>query len=216
MARAARPDTRAARRRTMNARRPSLLLAFVAAAAVALPSLASAQARRPAGGGFSGFGILIGFEDSKYDNGLALRLDGEIPLQALSPVVRMSLVGSLGYTRFSFNPGGFFGTESETLNIFKVTPALRFTFGNHPMIRPYADAGIGLHYARLSVPCFDQFGNLGTCSDSDVSAHLRFAGGLTFQISPGLGLGAEVDLIPYFGKVDDNTFSLLFVLAFRS
>ncbi|HET7827135.1 MAG TPA: outer membrane beta-barrel protein [Anaeromyxobacter sp.] len=197
----------------MNVRRPSLLLALAAAAALALPGAASAQARRPAGG--TGFGILIGFEDSKYDNGLALRLDGEIPLQSVSPVVRLSLVGSLGFTRFSFNPG-FFGGESETLNIFKVTPALRFTFGNHPLIRPYADAGIGLHYARISAPCaFDQFGNVDTCSDSDVSAHLRFAGGLTFQVSPGLGLGAEVDLIPYFGKVDDNTFSLLFVLAFR-
>src|SRR5512138_2463076 len=126
----------------MNVRRPSLLLALAAAAALALPGTASAQARRPAAGG-TGFGILIGFEDSKYDNGLALRLDGEIPLQALSPIVRMSLVGSLGYTRFSFNPG-FFTNESETLNIFKVTPALRFSFGNHPMLRPYADAGVGL------------------------------------------------------------------------
>jgi outer membrane protein with beta-barrel domain len=199
----------------MNVRRPSLLLALAAAAALALPASASAQARRPAGAGGTAFGILIGFEDSKYDNGLALRLDGEIPLQSMSPVVRLSLVGSLGYTRFSFNPGGFFGTESETLNIFKVTPALRFSFGNHPLLRPYADAGIGLHYARLSVPCINQFGNIDTCSDSDVSAHLRFAGGLVFQVSPGLGLGAEIDLTPYFGKVDDNTFALMFVLAFR-
>lgn len=200
----------------MNVCRPSLLLALAAAAALALPGSASAQARRPAGGGFSGFGILVGFEDSKYDNGLALRLDGEIPLQAIAPVVRMSLVGSLGYTRFSFNPG-FFQDTSETLNIFKLTPALRFSFGNHPMIRPYADAGIGVHYARISVPCnVDAFGNVTTCSDSDTSVHLRLAGGLTFQLSPGLALGAEADLIPYFGKVDDTTFSLLFVLAFRS
>jgi Outer membrane protein beta-barrel domain len=200
----------------MNVRRPSLLLALAAAAALALPGSASAQARRPAGAGVTGFGILVGFEDSKYDTGLALRLDGEIPLQAISPVVRMSLVGSLGYTRFSLDRA-FFRNESETLNIFKFTPALRLSFGNHPTIRPYADAGIGLHYARISAPCaFDQFGNVVNCSDSDVSAHLRFAGGLTFQISPGLGLGAEIDLTPYFGNVDDNTFSLMFVLAFRS
>lgn len=198
-------------------RRFSLVLALAAASTLALPGLASAQARRPpaAGPGGTGFGVLVGFEDSKYDTGLTLRLDGEIPWQALSPFVRMSFVGSVGYTHFSYNPGGFFVNTSETLNIFKVTPALRFSFGQSPMFRPYADAGVGVHYARLSVPCFDQFGNLGTCSDSDVSLHLRFAGGLLFQVSPGLGLGAEIDLNPYFGKLDDNTFSLMFVAAFR-
>ncbi len=194
----------------------SIALALVAAVIVARPAPALAQRRGVSAGGGTGIGVLVGFEDSKYDTGLALRLDGELPWQALSPIVRMSLVGSLGYTRFSYNPGGFFTNTSETLNIFKVTPALRFSFGQSPIFRPYADAGVGLHYARLSVPCVDQFGNIGTCSDSDVSLHLRFAGGLLFQISPGVALGAEIDLIPYFGKIDDNTFSLLFQIAFRS
>jgi outer membrane protein with beta-barrel domain len=200
-------------------RRFSLVLALAAASALALPGPASAQARRPVASGGTGgtnIGVLLGFEDSKYETGLALRLDGEIPWQALSPFVRLSFVGSLGYTHFSFNPGFFAGT-SETLNIFKVTPAIRFSFGQSPVFRPYADAGIGLHYARISAPCaFDAFGNVITCSDSDFSVHLRFAGGLLFHVSPGFGLGAEVDLIPYFGKVDDNTFSLLFVASFRT
>jgi outer membrane protein with beta-barrel domain len=203
------------RRLHMNCRR-SLVLALAAACTVALPALASAQARRPVASGGTEFGVLLGFEDSKYDTGLALRLDGEIPWQALSPMVRMSFVGSLGYTHFSINRGFFFANESETLNIFKATPALRFAFGQSPRFRPYADAGVGIHYARLSIPCFDQFGNVTTCSDSDVSLHLRFAGGLLFQVSPALGLGAEIDLTPYFGKIDDNTFSLLFVAAFRT
>ncbi len=195
----------------------SVPLAFAIAAAIVLagPSSASAQARRPIGSTTAQIGPLIGFEDSKYDTGLALRFDGEFPFEALSPAVRLSFVGSVGYTHFN-SSAGFFAGSNETLNIFKLTPAARFSFGQSPVFRPYADAGIGLHYARISAPCgVDQFGNVVDCSDSDVSLHFRFAGGLLYQVNPGLGLGAEVDMIPYFGKVDDNTFSLLFTLAFR-
>lgn len=200
----------------MSARRFSLALALAAAMAVALPGVASAQARRSSGYGYGGtsIGALVGFEDGNGDTGLALRLDGEFAYQALSPQVRMSFVGSLGFSRWTYNPG-FFSDLNATLSIFKVTPAVRFSFGQSAVFRPYADAGLGLHYARFSVKQRDVFGNVYTASDSDLSLHLRFAGGLLFQVSPTVALGAEIDLIPYFGSVDDTTFALMFAASFR-
>ncbi|HEY6004923.1 MAG TPA: outer membrane beta-barrel protein [Anaeromyxobacter sp.] len=199
----------------------TVVLALATASALALPGLASAQRRSapPAtshtgGAGGTQLGVLVGFEDGSGDTGLALRLDGEWYWQALSPQVRLSFVGSVGFSHWSFN-AGFFQAPSSTLNIFKLTPAVRFSFGNSPVIRPYADVGIGLHYASFTFKERDIFGNVFSVSDSDVSVHMRFAGGLLFHVSPGLSLGGEIDFTPYFGDVDDNTFSLLFVAQFR-
>lgn len=197
----------------------SLVLALAAASTLALPGRASAQSRRAAAGAGPSGGMqvaaLVGFEDWGGDSGLSLRLDGEWPLQALAPQVRLSFVGSVGYSYWSYN-AGFFQTPNSTLGIFKLTPAVRFSFGNSTLVRPYADAGLGIHYASFSVKVRDPFtGQVFTDSSSDVSAHMRFAGGVLFHLSPGFSLGAEVDFTPYFGDVDDNTFSLLFALAFR-
>lgn len=194
----------------MYVRRTSL--ALLAAAALALPGAASAQARSTATG--TALGLLVGFEDGNGDTGLALRLDGEFPLQALSPQVRLSAVGSVGYSRWTYDPG-FFSDRDNTLGIFKLTPAVRFSFGQSHQFRPYADAGLGLHYARFTVRFPNGFGGFESRSESDIGLHMRFAGGLLFQLSPGFSLGAEIDLIPYFGDVDDNTFGLLFHASFR-
>ena len=198
----------------MHARSTSL--ALLTAAALALPGLASAQARRStAGSSAMQLGTLIGFEDGAGDTGLALRLDGEVAFQALSPQVRMSFVGSLGYSRWSYDPG-FFQTPNSTLSIFKLTPAARFSFGQSATFRPYADAGLGLHYARFTIKQRNPFtGLVETASASDTSLHLRFAGGILFQVSPAVAIGGEIDFIPYFGDVDDTTFSLLFAAQFR-
>jgi opacity protein-like surface antigen len=199
----------------------SLALALAAASSLALPGPASAQSRRSAppaasrGPGGTQLGLLVGFEDGSGDTGLALRVDGEWYWQALAPQVRLSFVGSVGYSRWTYN-AGFFNAPNSTLGIFKVTPALRFSFGNSPVIRPYGDAGIGLHYATFTLKERDfGTGQVFTVSDSDVSVHLRFAGGILFNVSPGLSLGGEIDFTPYFGDVDDTTFALLFALQFR-
>jgi opacity protein-like surface antigen len=195
-----------------------VVLALAAASTLALPDLASAQSRRSAPASAPSsmqVGTLIGFEDGSGNTGIALRVDGEWYWQALAPQVRLSFVGSVGFSHWTYN-AGFFQTPNSSLSIFKFTPALRFSFGNSPTIRPYGDAGLGLHYATFSIKERDPFtGNVFTASDSDVSAHLRFAGGILFHVSPGLALGAEIDFIPYFGSVDDNTFSLMFQASFR-
>jgi hypothetical protein len=187
-------------------------LALLAAVALALPGAASAQVRSGRTG--TALGLLLGFEDGNGDTGLALRVDGEFPLQALSPQVRLSMVGSVGYSRWTYN-AGFFTDRDNTLGILKFTPAVRFSFGQHPLLRPYADAGLGLHYARFTVRFPDGFGGVDSRSESDIGVHMRFAGGLLFQVTPGFSLGGELDLIPYFGDVDDNTFGLLFHASFR-
>jgi hypothetical protein len=187
-------------------------LALLAAAALALPGLASAQARpRPVG---AQLGALIGFEDGDGDTGLALRLDGEFDYQALSPQVRLSFVGSLGYSRWSYD-SGFFSDLDATLGIFKIVPAARFSFGRSPTLRPYFDAGLGIYYASFSIENRDAFGRVYKVTDSDLSLMMRFAGGLLVQVSPGLTLGGELGLTPYFGDVDDNTFSVMFAAMFR-
>lgn len=189
-------------------------LALLAALAFALPGLASAQARTAYRAPSPQLGALIGFEDGDGDTGLALRLDGEFDYQALAPAVRLSFVGSLGYSRWSYDPG-FFSDLDATLSIFKFVPAARFSFGRSSALRPYLDAGLGLYYASFSVEQRDVFGQVYKRTDSDLSLMMRFAGGLLFQVSPGLSLGGELGLTPYFGDVDDNTFSLMFAAVFR-
>ena len=198
----------------MHAPRTPLALALAAALAAALPGAASAQARHAGGSGLA-LGALVGFEDGSGDTGLALRGDVDVPLQALAPMVRLSFVGSLGYSRWTYHTA-FFSDLNSTLNIFKLTPAVRFHFGQWPAVKPYADAGLGLHYARFSVRQRDPFGNVYTASDSDTNLHMRFAGGIVFPLAPTFGLGAEIDLTPYFGNVDNTSFSLLFAAVFRA
>jgi opacity protein-like surface antigen len=181
----------------------------LAALLLSLPvAAAAAPARAPAGGGTE-IGAFIGLEDGDGDTGFSLRLDGEFPYSALNPDVRLSFVGSVGWSRWDFDTG--FGGADASLNILKFVPAARFSFGRSPTLRPYADAGIGLYYARQSV----DIPGFGSDSSSDVSILMRFAGGLQFQLSPTMSLGAEIGLTPYFGDVDDTTFSLMFGAMFR-
>ena len=75
-------------------------------------------------------------------DGVALRVDGELPFQELSPQVKLSLVGSIGYivrrttTRF----GG-----DITANLLKIVPAARFSFPVNPQLTLFGDAGLGLY-----------------------------------------------------------------------
>lgn len=189
-------------------------LALLAAVALALPGLASAQARGAYRTPSPQIGALIGVEDGDGDAGLALRLDGEFDYQALAPAVRLSFVGSLGFTRWTDDTGPFSDLD-WSVNVFKFVPAARFSFGRSPTLRPYFDAGLGLYYASFSFETFDGFGRLVRRTDSELSLMMRLAGGLLFQVSPGLSLGGELGITPYFGDLDDNTFSLMFAAVFR-
>jgi hypothetical protein len=179
--------------------------ATLAAAALALalaPQAAHAAPAAGGGGGSTKGSVLVGFEDGPGPAGLALRLDGEFPQKAIGPGVGLSIVGSLGYSHRSTD--GRYGWADygweESLNVFKLVPAVRFTFGHSPKFRPYADAGAGLFYGSWSVTGWQEYYDpylttwqyaRSKISDSEIGFMMRFAGGMAFQLSPTLALTAE-------------------------
>lgn len=199
------------------------MLAVLATSLTASPALA--QGRSPMSAA-----VLVGFEDGDGPAGLALRFDGELAQRPLSPGVGFSLVGSIGFSHFSDEGGGydaFYGYDDRweaSLNLFKIVPAARFTFGRSAAVRPYVDAGLGLYYASWNVtqhelyydPWYGTYYGEAEFDDSEVGLLLRLAAGLNFQVSPGFALGGEVGVTPYFGDyTDDAMLSLMVSAQFR-
>lgn len=193
-------------------------VALALAVLLAAPTSAAAQAKRgaPAGatqpaaatgttpaGGLS-VGGFIGFESGDL-TGFALRLDGEMPLQMVSPQVALSLVGSAGYTHFSKDIA--FG--DITFNIVKLVPAARFTLAINPQVDLYGDGGLGLYYYSFhtsqSIPVLGTFRDSG----SGLGLMMRLAVGAFYKVNPKLRLGAEFGVLPYFNKVDTTDVTLM-------
>ncbi len=200
------------------------------ALAVALAALASpARAAQPGGPSSSAnqWAILVGLEDGAGDTGLQLRGDLEFVQRRLAPEVGFSIVGSLGYTRFSQTGGyydyvsGFDNRWDQSLNLFRFGGAARFTFGHWAKVRPYADAGLGVYYAGWSgnetvYVGYPYYYASQHYSDSDVGVFLRISGGVSFPINPGFALGVELGFQPYIGDMpDDTSTSLMASATFR-
>ncbi len=205
----------------MYVRRASFVLA------VALASLAPAARAAPpqpmaASGGTGQWAVLVGIEDLSSESGVSLRGDLVIPMKALSPMVGLAIVPSLGYSHFSVDSNDPFASvagvsTSESLNLFRGMAAARFTFGRHPTFHPYADAGMGVYVSSYSYEYRDAYyGTLASSSKTDFGLVMRFAGGIDFQLSPSFALGAELGFQPYIGDGPDSTSTnLLFSAAFR-
>jgi opacity protein-like surface antigen len=189
-------------------------LLAVALAAVLVPSAASAQARRsapassaPASDALS-VGGWLGYEMGDAD-GFQLRVDGELPFQQLTPQIKLSLVGSIGYT---FGGWDAYGVD-VSVDRLKIVPAARFTLPVNPQLSLFGDAGIGLHYTRVS---FDYSGfGANDFDDSSIGLMLRFAAGAFFQVNPQLRVGGQIVLDPMFGDYDDTTFAVMAGAMFR-
>jgi hypothetical protein len=194
--------------------------AVVLAALVAAPSAAGAQtkrstrtASRPAAeatsapGDAMSVGGFVGYEWGDHISGFQLRADGELPFQQLSPQVKMSFVGSVGFTHSTYSPFGF----DTTVNRLKLVPAARFTIPVNPQIGVYGDAGIGLHYTSLTV----DFGQFGKTTDSGIGLLLRFGAGGFFQVNPRLRLLGELVLDPTFGTYHETSLALLVGLMYQ-
>jgi Outer membrane protein beta-barrel domain len=190
-------------------------VALAVAALVAAPFPASAQAKRatrtqttPAASTTPGAGLsvggFIGYESGDLA-GLSLRLDGELPIQQLSPQIALSFVGSLGYTHFSQDIA--FGDIK--FNIFKLVPAARFTLPVNPQFDLYGDAGLGLYYYSFTTTQTLPF--FGTVKDtgSGTGLMMRFAAGGFLKLNPKTKIGAEIGILPYFNKVDTTDFSIM-------
>ena len=141
-------------------------------------------------------GGFIGYEAADF-TGLALRADVAVPFKELSPQVKLSFVGSLGYSYLTWDA---FGATFKS-NLFKIVPAARFTFPVAPQFDVFADAGIGIAHASVSVdvPFY------GTVSDSSTNLMMRFGGGAWYHVAPKVKLGAMIDIDPIFGDYATST-----------
>ena len=207
---------------------------LLAAALLAAPLAASAQARpaakaaplaqsRPAVRSSTAaapkslaVGGWLGYEMGDLD-GVALRLEGELPFQQLTPEIALSLVGSVGYSRLSEDLGGGFDI---TANLLKFVPAARFTLPVNPQLSLFGDAGLGLYYASLTADTID-FDPVtfqprrAEVSDSAVGLMMRLGVGGFFQVNPQLRVGGALVLDPMFGDYDDTTFTIQVGASFQ-
>ncbi|HET7825974.1 MAG TPA: outer membrane beta-barrel protein [Anaeromyxobacter sp.] len=198
-------------------------IALAVAALLAAPLTASAQASKKGtrasttraagtatapGDGLS-VGGFIGYEGGDL-SGLTLRADAELPFQQLSPQVKLSLVGSLGYTHFGKDIDAPGLSGDITFNVVHAIPAARFTLPINPQIDLYGDAGLGLYFYHFTtkqtvfgVPAATHV------SGSGLGLLMRIAVGGFYRVSPQLRVGAEVGVLPYFNKIDTTDWTLL-------
>jgi hypothetical protein len=190
---------------------PALLLAAISGQAAAAPAVRGPGELLQVGG-------FIGYEADDV-SGLALRVDGALPFRDLGPQVKMSWVGSLGYSHLTESRPPFSAFSSE---LVKLVPAARFTFPVDPKVDVVADVGLGLAFvwAKLesNIPFF---GNLESTSSSR-NLMMRFAAGAWLKLGPQLALGAMLELDPIFGDYggslggrSQTTFSILAGAAYR-
>ncbi len=179
----------------------ALLVPAAALAAPSKPGASKPPPARPAAASSSGGGQLqglqvggfIGYETDDL-SGLSLRVDGEIPFQQLSPQVKLSFVGSLGYSRLSWDvPFG-----DLTANVVKIVPAARFTLPLNPQFEVFGDAGLGLAYVSMKYEA-NVFGQTFSASDSSLNIMMRLGAGAFYLVNPQLKLGAMIELDPVFG-----------------
>ncbi len=174
---------------------------LVPAAALAAPAkssqpAATAPAQQSSSSGLE-LGGFIGYETADF-SGLALRLDGELPIQALNPQVKLSFVGSIGYSYLTWDTLGV----TVKANLFKIVPAARFTFAVAPQFDVFGDVGLGIAHASVSASL--PYG-LGSVSDSSTNLMMRFGVGGWYHVNPKVKIGAMIDLDPVFGDFGTDT-----------
>ena len=121
------------------AKAPAAKTAAAPAKSAAAPASSSPMQGLEVGG-------FIGYETDDV-SGLSLRLDAELPFRDLSPQVKLSFVGSIGYSRLTDSQ---FGVDF-TANVLKFVPAARFTMPVNPQFSVFGDAGLGLAYVGAKV-----------------------------------------------------------------
>lgn len=167
----------------------------------ARPVSSSSGSSASSGGGLGGLelGGFIGYETADL-SGLSLRLDGELPFRQLSPQVKLSLVGSIGYSHLTWDP---IPGWKLTTNAVKLVPAARFTLPLNEQFSLFGDAGLGLIYVsgKAEYSYYDPFFGTRSGSYTGTSTNLmmRLGIGAWYQVNPQLKLGALIELDPVFG-----------------
>ncbi len=184
----------------------ALLVAPVAASSAPPRKGGTSRASAPAAAAPLGkdlsIGAMVGAELGTLD-GFMLRVDGEMPIQAIAPKVTLSGVGSIGYSRLSKDVW----LGDVTWNVLSVIPAARFTMPVAPQMTVYGDAGLGLYYGsfttKTSLPA-----PADEVSDSTTGFLMRFAVGGGYALNPKTKLKAELGVVPYFGDADTTNWTL--------
>lgn len=161
-------------------------------ASTAKPAASSTSATPMTGLEVGGF---IGYETDDL-SGLSLRLDGELPFRDLTPELKLSLVGSFGYSHLTWDP---LPDVKFTADVFKLIPAARFTLPVAPQLSVFGDAGLGLAYIRAKVEFPSSPFFPGSVSDSSINLMMRLGVGAFYQVNPQLRLGAMLEFDPVFG-----------------
>ena len=181
----------------------------------------TSQAAPPSQYGGLSVGGFLGYETDDV-SGVALRVDGELPFQALSPQVKMSWVGSIGYSHLTKSSAGL----DWTANVIKIIPAARFTLPINPQFDVFGDVGLGLAYVGITVdtpaiPPFFAGVPGGSASDSSFNIMMRIGAGAWFHVNPQLRVGAMLEFDPIFGDFgasgvsSQNTFNILAGMMYR-
>lgn len=205
----------------------AVLAPAVAFAAPKSKSSSSSPAPATAGSPVAGLevGGFLGYEATSDFSGLALRLDGELPFRELSPQVKMSWVGSIGYSHLTWDIGSGY---KATANLFKLVPAARFTLPLNEQFSVFGDAGLGLVHIGMTVdmPTVYYFGTPvggGSVSASSNNFMMRLGAGAFYQLNPQLKLDAMLEFDPIFGDFgtsqggvsSQNTWMLLVGMMYR-
>lgn len=172
------------------------ILARATAGAAALMIAASAAAAVPEGSRLSGLrvGAFAGWEGADV-SGLSLRGDGELPLRDLTPRLRLSGVGSLGWSRLT--QGVPFG--DLTSNVLKVVPAARLSLAVLPRLSLFGDVGAGLAWVSARTAVDVPFFGRSSASTSSVNLMMRLGAGAWYHVGEQVDVGAMLELDPIFG-----------------
>lgn len=139
-------------------------------------------------------GGFLGYETDDV-SGLSLRLDAELPFRELSPQVKLSLVGSFGYSYLSDDELGV----DFSAHVIKLVPAARFTMPLNEQFSVFGDAGLGLAYVRAKIDYPSGPFIPPDQTDSSINIMMRLGVGAFYQLNPQLKLGAMLEFDPIFG-----------------
>jgi opacity protein-like surface antigen len=169
------------------------------APAPAHPTPRTSQAAAPSQGGLE-LGGFVGYEAADF-SGPSLRLDAELPLRQAAGRLKLSVLGSLGYSRLTWNPG--FGVKA-TADVVKLAPALRLTLPLARRFSIFGDVGVGVAYVSAKVDLPAAFA-APSFTDSTLNLMLRLGAGAWYHATERLKLGVLLELDPIFGDFGFKT-----------
>jgi hypothetical protein len=163
-----------------------LVVPGLASAASSLPMARSNEVGTFALGGT--LGLSLGLGDDSGGTGIKATANGYYTITEFSPQMPFDIGGHLGFTYAGCGGGG---TADCSMTIIEITPAARLRYKFTPQVAFYADFGLGLDFASVSVEGYD--------SDTETALMLRLASGITYQLTSQLALvGEPLGLSFYF------------------